>query len=62
MVIDDLCFFNELKLATHIFAFVLNIELIEDPLKAPGTQPFLPFGLALGYPINKEQSHEPESF
>jgi hypothetical protein len=58
----DLYFFNGLKLATHIFGFVLNIELIEAPLKAPGTQPFLPLGLALGCPINKEQSHEPESF
>jgi hypothetical protein len=50
VVIDDLCFFSWLKLATHIFDFVLNIELIEAPLKEPGTQPFLPFGLALGYP------------
>jgi hypothetical protein len=35
----DLCFFNALKLATHIFGFVLNIELIEAPLKEPGMQP-----------------------
>jgi len=40
VVCDDLCFFNGLKLATHIFGFVLNIELIEAPMKAPGMQPF----------------------
>jgi hypothetical protein len=50
-----------LKLATHIFGFVLTIERIEAPLKAPETQPFCLSVWRLDIPINKEQSHEPES-
>jgi hypothetical protein len=32
-----------LKLATHIFSFVLNIELIEAALKQPGNAAFFAF-------------------
>jgi len=35
LYIIDLCFFNRLKLATHIFRFVLTMEFIEAALKRP---------------------------